>query len=227
LKISFTHYVFQTLTYDRKNLCRHKAWWSCSKDTTNYIQKVRRYFGNSNHCEFIRVIEPHKDWYPHVHLLLYFRRPLRVENGRYFDDRLFYNLQKMWGNGFSKPEVLRKPNAAFSYVLKYFLKQLSIKTTKSNDPPIDKIWRLKGKRVVWFALPIRILAWSGGMQKLYLNQQLLKLVLRKNTPHKLSSPLTDTTTTFKKSCFVPLIRKGGLGGWKIPQCELSIFRINQ
>ena len=104
-----------------------------------------------------------------------------MENGRYFDDRLFYNLQKMWRKGFSKPEVLRKPDAAFSYVLKYFLKQLSIKTTKSDDPPIDKIWKLKGKRVVWFALPIRILAWSGGMQKLYQAQQQLKLVLRKNT----------------------------------------------
>jgi len=213
LRVSFTHYVFQTLTYDRKNLCKHKAWWSCSKDTTNYIQKVRRYFGKSNRCEFLRVIEPHKDWYPHVHILFYFKKPLQVQNGRYFDDRLFYGLQKMWGNGFSKPEVLRKPNAAFSYVLKYFLKQLSIKTTKSDDPPIDKIWRLKGKIIVWFALPIRILAWSGGMQKLYLNQQQLKLVLRKNTQHKLSAQ-----PPLPKILFRPLLRGRGLGKGTFPIC---------
>ena len=134
-----------------------------------------------------------------------------MENRRYFDDRLFYSLQKMWKRGFSKPEVLRKPNAAFSYVLKYFLKQLSIKTTKSNDPQIDKIWRLKGKRVVWFALPIRILAWSGGIQKLYLNQQQLKLVLRKNTPHKLSSQQPPTPQPLPKN-HVPPCLKGILFG---------------
>jgi len=117
----------------------------------------------------------------------------------------------MWRNGFSKPEVLKKPDAAFAYVMKYFLKQLSTETTKSNDPPIDKIWKLKGKRIVWFALPIRILAWSRGMQKLYQDQQRMKLVLRKNTQHKLSAQ-----PPLPKILFRPLLRGRGLGKGTFP-----------
>ena len=191
MRIAYTHYIFQTLTYDRRSLCRHKAWWTVSKDTTAYVQKIRRYFGDRNVVEFLRVIEPHRDFYPHVHILFYLETPIQVENGRYFNDKVFYAIRDRWERGFSKPEVLRKPNAAFAYCLKYFLKQLSVeKTTKSTDPPIDKIWKLRGKRITWFALPIRILAWSKGMQKLYQEQQRLILVLRRNAQRKITPKQT-------------------------------------
>jgi len=183
-------------------MCRHKAWWNVAKDTTAYVQEVKRFFGrDGNPVEFLRVIEPHGDFYPHVHILFYLEKPIQVENGRYFNDRVYYAIRDRWKNGFSKPEVIRKKDAAFAYCLKYFLKQLSTKTTKSEDPPIDKIWKLKGKRITWFGLPIRILAWSRGMQKLYQEQQRLILVLRKNKQHTITPGQTHIYPKLKNEVF--------------------------
>lgn len=209
---TYTHYVFQTLTYNREDFpsrrCRHLRWWWISRDVTAYIQRIRRRFKPLGPIEFLRVIEQHQDFEPHVHLLLHFNGALRVDNGKYFDRQFFDSLQRQWLFGFNKPEVLRKPDAAFSYALKYFLKQISDPDVSKNvgdgtgeslpdetckPELLPKIWPLRGKRRTYFGMPIRLLAWSRGMQYLYQRRQYetlisngykvekpAKLVLRKN-----------------------------------------------
>ncbi len=198
---SYTHYVFQTLTYNRHSSCRHQRWWSVSNDTTRYLQSVRRKFKTQIPIEHIRVIEFHKDYNPHVHVLLHFPNALTLTNSRFFDRRFFDVLQGLWTHGFSKPESLRFPDGAFAYVLKYFLKQIANRTTNddfglsSNSdestsfPP--KIWPLKGKRSVIFAMPIRLLAWSRGMQYLYQLRQQQQLLKETGKYYPLSSKLVS------------------------------------
>ena len=140
--------------------------------------------------EFIRVIERHQDWNPHVHLLFHFNAAIRVDNEKYFDRKFFDLLQREWIYGFSKPEVLKYgglPGFAFGYVLKYFLKQVRPKQPDGDTTDADsdvlreatsepKIWPLKGKRVTYFGQVIRLLAWSRGMQYLYQESQRKVLV---------------------------------------------------
>lgn len=206
VSLSYTHYVFQTLTYNREDIssrrCRHLRWWWISRDVTAYIQRIRRRYQPLGPIEFLRVIERHKDYEPHVHLLLHFQGALRVDNGKFFDRQFFDDLQRQWKFGFDKPEVLRKPDAAFSYALKYFLKQISDQTVSdstgdvagiSDSEPQDvelppKIWPLRGKRLTFFGMPIRLLAWSRGMQYLYKRQQyesLLRKGFKVDPPTKL------------------------------------------
>lgn len=196
MSVSYTHYVFNTLTYNRESIpgrrCRHLRWWWVSRDTTAYIQTLRRKYKPLGPIEFVRVIERHEDFNPHVHLLLYFTTALRVDNDRFFDREFFHRLQSFWRRGFSKPEVLKyggQPGYAFSYTLKYFFKQIrdrdvvnpsgeslgegDIQDRQSELPP--RVWRLKGKRITFFGMPIRVLAWSRGMQYIYQHEQWKKL----------------------------------------------------
>lgn len=210
MHISYTHYVFNTLTYDRESSesrCRHLAWWRVSRDVSDFIQRVRRRFpqeGSVQRIEYVRVIERHQDFYPHAHVLLRFPVVVKIERGRYFDTHFYTNLQRCWRHGHSKPEVLRyagRPNFAFNYVLKYFLKQFASSTSETcdstedstteqqhGDPLPPKIWDLRGKRVTYFGMPIRLLAWSRGMQNLYHDEQRRQLGLP-NTSESTSSKL--------------------------------------
>lgn len=230
MRVSFTHYVFTTLTYNREDYssrrCRHLRWWWVSRDVTAFIQRVRRQFKPLGPVEFLRVIERHQDFEPHVHLLLHFKESLRVDNDRFFDRKFFSRLQGCWKFGFSKPEVLRhagQPSFAFSYALKYFFKQITDNDhrddavddastglgTQENEP---RIWPLKGKRVSYFGMPIRLLAWSRGMQYHYQVAQqtaLLrkgykvelpsKLVLREISQHKGTVLTNSNVATERKS----------------------------
>lgn len=207
MAVTYTNYVFNTLTYDRNLACRHLAWWRVARDCTDYVQRLRRHFPVLRPIEYLRVIESHQDFYPHIHILLHFTQSLRVDNARYFDREFFRRLQSCWTFGFSKPEVLRYPDNAFNYTLKYFLKQITNNDSSDGSGSNDgdgtgieerqpKVWPLKGKRFTFFGMPIRILAWSRGMQYLYQKRtyESLKLkgfkpelpsilVLRKNTQH--------------------------------------------
>lgn len=206
MHISYTHYVFDTLTYDRESSCRHQRWWRVARDTTDFIQKVRRRFQPlcvNGTIEYVRVIERHQDFYPHVHVLMRFPTVLTVERGRYFDRTVFRTIQQCWHHGHSKPEVLRhagSPRFAFNYVLKYFLKQFPERTPETCDSNEDpntnsaeeirepRIFDLRGKRVTYFGMPIRLLAWSRGMQNLYHDEQRRQLGLpmsSENTSSKL------------------------------------------
>jgi hypothetical protein len=116
---------------------------------------------------------------------LRFPNVLSVRNGRYFDPIFFNTLQQCWRRGYSKPEVLKhagKPGFAFQYVLKYFLKQKRnkgleeslYKSSRTKDTP----WKLRGEKRTYFAMPIRLLAWSRGMQDIYKDEQLRQLSIK-------------------------------------------------
>jgi len=173
-------FLFTTLTYDRTSHCRHWRWWHTSRHVTDYVQRLRR--GLRQHVEYLRVLESHKDYNPHVHILLYFPDAFWVQNKRYLTKEFFDNLQHWWPHGYSKPEVIR--HDCWKYTLKYFRKQLVIGTRSPFSVRENTVYRLKGKVVVMFAMPLRILTWSRGMQKLYKSYQLTKLVLSPDTPQK-------------------------------------------
>ncbi len=199
---SYSHYVFQTLTYSRDNSCRHTAWWNVSSDTTDYLKRLRRSFKPALPIEHLRVIEFHKDYYPHVHILLHFHNALTISNRRFFTPEFYSKLQSLWTKGFSKPEVLKFPDGAFSYVLKYFLKQIANQSISGStgqlsdstpDTPVlpPRIWPLKGKRITVYGVPIRLLAWSRGMQYLYQLRQQRTLIDQKGIKLPLSSKLVS------------------------------------
>ncbi len=176
---TFSRFLFTTLTYSRAGFCRHWRWWHTSRHVTDYVQRLRR--GTGQHVEYLRVLESHKDYNPHVHMLLYFPNPFRIQDKRYIARDFFDKLQHWWPHGFSKPEVIRSD--VWNYTLKYFRKQLiyGVHSPFSTRSRLT-VYPLKGKVVVMFAMPIRVLTWSRGMQELYKQYQQTKLVLSPDTP---------------------------------------------
>lgn len=166
-------------------MCRHVAWWTISRQVTDYVQRLRRKFPR-HRIEYLRVIERHRDYYPHVHMLLCFDPVLRIYNKRYFSPEFYYLCQRLWKIGFSKPEKIRVQSNALNYILKYFKKQL---VAKPRSPfavfssQRNTVYRLKGKVVVMFGVSIRVLSWSRGMQTIYAKSQSYKLVKSPNIPH--------------------------------------------
>jgi hypothetical protein len=112
-----------------------------------------------------------------------------VDADKFLDRQLYDSLQREWHYGFSKPEVLKHaghPEFAFNYALKYFLKQInddnsssgsgySPGNTSERDQLPPKVWPLRGKRKTYFGMPIRLLAWSRGMQYIYAKEQYANL----------------------------------------------------
>jgi hypothetical protein len=80
--------------------------------------------------DYLRVIESHKDGYPHVHILFQFPDArIRVENARYFDKKLYARWKGYWRYGHSDYQKPRgRGLAAISYVMKYLLKNQTQKT---------------------------------------------------------------------------------------------------
>jgi hypothetical protein len=121
--------------------------------------------------------------------LFHFKLSLKVENRRYIDRSFFRLLEDSWTHGLAKAEVLKYANSSYaiSYCLKYVTKQIT-------NPHIDQgyatpvkqlqtIWKLRGKRLTYYGNSIRVLSWSRKYQYLYLQAQIQRLVLRKNTTH--------------------------------------------
>ena len=115
--------------------------------------------------------------------------PLKVENKRFIDRSIFRFLENSWSYGHAKAEVLKYANS--DYAINYCIKYVSKQITNSNSnqgyaPPIKQlqtIWKLRGKRLTYYGNSIRVLSWSRKYQYLYLQAQIQRLVLRKNTTH--------------------------------------------
>lgn len=103
-------------------------WKHCSQDYNRYIQKVRRL--HSCPVEYFRVVEEHKDSFPHIHCLLQFPDArIRCTNSKYFDNTLYQKWKSLWTHGLSdyqKPK--RSGLGTLSYLMKYLIKNTTSKT---------------------------------------------------------------------------------------------------
>ena len=80
--------------------------------------------------EYLRVLESHKDNYPHIHCIIQFPDArIRVENARYFDRMLYARWRVLWKHGHSDYQKPRRSGyGTISYVMKYLLKNQTQKT---------------------------------------------------------------------------------------------------
>ena len=117
---SLVSYVFATYTYERNNTIP-ESWERVSKDFNRYIQNVRRL--HTHKVQYLRAVEVHKDGYPHLHAVLRFRSPLRVNNSRYFDSKLYSKWKSLWRGGLSDFQPPRSKRHPILYIIKYASKE--------------------------------------------------------------------------------------------------------
>lgn len=124
--ITFTSYVFCTLTYGRSETIS-TLWKRVSTDFNRYHQAIKR-LHNSN-IQYIRCVEAHEDGYPHLHVILQFSTSLTVNNARYFDSNLYSRWKKLWTCGLSDFKPLQSGTKPVSYLEKYISKFSSSRKT--------------------------------------------------------------------------------------------------
>lgn len=125
--ITFTRHVFATLTYQRD--CEiEQVYRAVSLDYNRFLQRLRRL--HRLQIEYLRVIEEHRDGYPHIHALLQYPSAcIRVENTRYFDRMLYQRWKTLWRKGHSDYQKPRQNSiGTLSYIMKYLIKNQTQKT---------------------------------------------------------------------------------------------------
>lgn len=124
---TFTRHIFVTLTYARVDSIQD-TWKIISKDFNRFHQRFKRL----HNCEvqYLRVVEEHKDGYPHLHAVMQFPDArIRVTNSRYFDRLLFQKWKTLWLRGHSDFQQPKKSGiGTISYVMKYLIKNQTSKT---------------------------------------------------------------------------------------------------
>ena len=71
----------------------------------------------------LRAIEAHKDGYPHIHSVLRFPLPLRVNRSRYFEKTLYSKWKTLWTSGHSDYQPPRSKRHPILYIVKYASKE--------------------------------------------------------------------------------------------------------
>lgn len=131
MTIEFVRHIFCTLTFTRTD-SSDRRWKIVSKTYNRYIQRIRRLHNLQVH--YLRVVESHKDGYPHIHVLLQFpSASIRVDNSRYFDPVLYKRWKSLWPDGHSDYQRPRRSGmGTLGYIMKYLLKNSSSKTVWSK-----------------------------------------------------------------------------------------------
>ncbi len=80
--------------------------------------------------QYLRVVEQHKDFYPHFHIILQFPDAvIRVRDSRWFERTLYKSWKAQWTHGNSDYQKPRRNRiGTISYVMKYLLKNTTQKT---------------------------------------------------------------------------------------------------
>ncbi len=103
-------------------------WDKIGRTFNRYIQEFRRL--HHMEVQYLRVVERHKDGYPHVHAILQFPYAvIHVRDSRYFDRTLYKTWKALWKAGHSdyqKPR--RSKQGTISYLMKYLIKNTTRKT---------------------------------------------------------------------------------------------------
>lgn len=125
---SFTRHVFGTLTYAR-DIEILQCWQKISKDFNRFFQEFRRLHPLAQ-VHYLRVIEEHKDGYPHIHVIIQFDSAcISVDADRYFDRTVYQKWKSLWRHGHSDYQQPRRNGVGtLSYVMKYLLKNRTYKS---------------------------------------------------------------------------------------------------
>ena len=131
-----TSCFFYSLTYAH-NISIYEAWQNLGKDLNNFLSKLKQHF----RCKIshIRVFESQSNGYPHIHLLLFFNKQLKVKwvNSKHSSWRLFNYpevkiIEKLWGMGHIDIKAVSNPIPEFKYISKYLLKSLNRESDKDT-----------------------------------------------------------------------------------------------
>ncbi len=118
-------------------------WRQISRDFNRFLQNYRRL--HNQKVQYLRVIEKHKDGYPHVHAILQFPNAvISIRNTKYFERKLYNKWKALWIHGHSDYQRPRKDRiGTLTYILKYLIKNTTKKTIwkkilKNTNPTITK-----------------------------------------------------------------------------------------
>lgn len=124
------YFYFLTLTYDRTQGLR-SSWWRSTDFVNRYLGNLRRSKTRTgvhwfDGLEYLRVFEPHRDGFPHIHLVVATRRNYST-GGIYVHDGFRSVVRSRWIHGLSDVQYAKNQNASrvISYALKYLSKSTS------------------------------------------------------------------------------------------------------
>lgn len=112
------------------NVQLHRIWSGLEYPEISIVlsRNIEENTFNFQKLTIFRVVEQHKDGYPHIHAILQFDAAcIMVSNNRYFDNLLYKKWRALWKHGHSD---YQKPRNAGSRTLLYTLKYLIKNTTK-------------------------------------------------------------------------------------------------
>ncbi len=134
----FTRHVFATLTYTRTETIQD-TWKTISSDFNRYLQRFRRL--HNEEIQYLRVIEQHKDLYPHIHIIIQFpNATIRVRDSRWFDKRIYQTWKTLWKRGHSDYQKPRRNKiGTISYIMKYLVKNTTAKTVWKKILPVAQM----------------------------------------------------------------------------------------
>ncbi len=103
-------------------------WRQISRDFNRFLQNFRRL--HNQKVQYLRVIEKHKDGYPHVHAILQFPfATISINDTRYFERTLYRKWKTLWKGGHSDYQRPRVSGmGTISYIIKYLVKNTTAKT---------------------------------------------------------------------------------------------------
>jgi hypothetical protein len=117
--------AFITLTFNREYFLNNVYVWQFISDYVNdYLENLKKKLRKKgNDIEFfIKSYEYHKDYFPHVHIILKLKNPLKtfMYNGK----KRFASKRKLfeWSYGFVDAEAPKNVKHTLSYLVKYCVK---------------------------------------------------------------------------------------------------------
>jgi hypothetical protein len=131
-----SYHMFITVTLKRSYPIG-LAWRKIIKSYARRVMKTIEKVENNKIIFYIGVLEAHRDGYPHIHLLVVFKKPLKVfkwknmyrfENKRLWDQALGSNKEN-----FIDVFALRNHREIRSYLLKYLSKSLAENIVMNKD----------------------------------------------------------------------------------------------
>jgi hypothetical protein len=117
--------AFITLTFDRNKFMNNiYAWYYLSDYVNDYLENLKKKLRKRNNdiVFFIKTYEYHKDYFPHVHLILKLKKPLKTF--MYKGKKRFALKRKIfeWNYGFTDAEAPKNIKHTLNYLVKYCVK---------------------------------------------------------------------------------------------------------
>jgi len=117
--------VFLTLTFNRNFFMNNiYVWQFVSHYVNDFLENLKKKLRRRNNGIefFIKTYEYHKDYFPHVHLILKLKRPLKTF--MYKGKKRFALKRRLfeWSYGYTDAEAPKNIKHALSYLVKYCVK---------------------------------------------------------------------------------------------------------